>query len=117
MKLKVFLLITLIAVLTEAKVNDVVLLKGRIHSFDSKQVLIELATHSNAVVPREAIPADFKLSAISDRQTIPVYTKSVPRVRLQKMNLLDTKDLRSKLSAKSTLESVQAQQNRSQIRK
>ena len=95
MKVKVFILITLIAILTEAKVNDVALLKGRIHSFDSKKVRVELATHSSTVVPRDAIPADFKLAASVDQQIIPVYTKSVPNVRFQKMNLLNTKGLQS----------------------
>lgn len=70
--------------LSNAWMNDVFFIKGNVKSFDKNTVRILDSQEQIVVVPREAVPKNFKLSSGTTTK-VPVYTKYVLQVKSGRM--------------------------------
>lgn len=62
-------------------VADVFFIQGQVRSYDKKEVRIKTASEQMIIVPREAVPKEFKLSTLEQEQIIPIETALMGAVR------------------------------------
>lgn len=71
----------LFSVTSQAWVNEVFFIRGKIRSYDRKWVQIEAETKMIAHVPRNAIPEKFKIAALSTIVSVPVFSQRASEVK------------------------------------